>query len=147
MPSLPTMMFLLLDAIQSAAKSGQLLPQLTVLLILQIIIEVIPLLVSQIATSSLTPYTRSRVRDAGYDAFEPYLNKLHIIHLYLLGINILLNMIGYILLYKLYHHSITTIFNRKVPSSTQQSIPSFALHLSMLKPLEIVWRLLTYRLR
>ena len=55
--------------------------------------------------------------------------------------------IGYILLCKLYSHSIRTIFNRQIPGTITQCIPSFIAHLSLLKPLEIIYRCITYRWR
>ena len=56
----------------------------------------------------------------------------------------LLVLSGYVLLVALYRHSIRTIFNSKVPS---RFLPSFAVHMEMMKPLEIIWRYLTYRFR
>jgi hypothetical protein len=51
---------------------------------------------------------------------------------------------GYLLLIALYRHSIHVVFNSKVPS---RFLPSFAVHLEMMKPLEIICRYLTSRLR
>ena len=56
----------------------------------------------------------------------------------------LLVLSGYVLLVALYRHSIQTIFNSMVPS---RFLPSFAVHLGMMKPLEIMWRYLTCRYR
>ncbi|KAI2494937.1 hypothetical protein MHU86_19582 [Fragilaria crotonensis] len=53
-------------------------------------------------------------------------------------------LVGYLLLMALYRHSIHVVFNSKVPL---RFLPSFAVHLEMMKPLEIIWRYLTCRFR
>lgn len=57
------------------------------------------------------------------------------------------NLIGYALVLKLYSHSVRTIFNRKIPITFQQRISSFIAHLALLKPVEIIFRYLTWRWR
>jgi hypothetical protein len=54
---------------------------------------------------------------------------------------------GYTLLLKLYRHSVMTIFNRKLPPTILECLPSFLVHMSLLKPLEIMWRRMTVRWR
>ena len=67
---------------------------------------------------------------------------------YFLLLNVSLFLIpGYTLLLALYQHSITTIFNKRIPSTIRECIPSFIAHLQLLKPLEIIFRFLTCRFR
>jgi hypothetical protein len=54
-----------------------------------------------------------------------------------------INMIGYVSLIALYRHSIQTIFNREIPPTLNECLPSFGAHLSLLRPLQIVWRYYT----
>ena len=54
---------------------------------------------------------------------------------------------GYALLVVLYRHSIQTIFNRNLPVTVLKSLPSFAAHLALLKPLEIMYRRITAQIR
>jgi hypothetical protein len=51
---------------------------------------------------------------------------------------------GFTLLILLYRHSVQTIFNRQLPSNW---LPSFCVHWSMLRPVEVLWRCITFRLR
>ena len=71
-----------------------------------------------------------------------------------MAINALLNLCGYIFIVLLYRHSIKTIFNRKIPTLQRDkngcilaephpAIKSFNTHLSMLRPLEILFRFVT----
>lgn len=69
------------------------------------------------------------------------------ISLVLLFINFFINITGYFYLYKLWNHSITVIFNREIPKTIYGRIPSLAVHLSMLRPLQILFRLMTARFR
>ncbi len=72
----------------------------------------------------------------------------------LMAINAFLNLSGYIFIVLLYRHSIQTIFNRKIPilkrdkhgcilPEAHPAIKSFNTHLSMLRPLEILFRFVT----
>lgn len=54
-----------------------------------------------------------------------------------------INIIGYVLLIVLYRHSIQTIFNRQIPDTIHECLPSFGAHLQMLRPIEIIWRYYT----
>jgi len=54
---------------------------------------------------------------------------------------------GYLLLIALYKHSILNIFNRRLPTTFRKMIPSLGAHLSLLRPLEIIFRYLTYSWR
>jgi hypothetical protein len=56
----------------------------------------------------------------------------------------LLLLCGYTLLVALYRHSVPTVFNCMVPS---RFLPSFAVHLALMKPLEIIFRYLTLQFR
>lgn len=51
---------------------------------------------------------------------------------------------GYVFLVALYRHAVLTVFNSKIPG---RFLPSFFVHLSILRPLEIIVRYITYRLR
>lgn len=51
---------------------------------------------------------------------------------------------GYVFLVALYRHAILNVFNSKIPG---RFLPSFFVHLSILRPLEIIARYITYRLR
>lgn len=79
----------------------------------------------------------------GHIVVGPYeLERLsHWVVLYATG---LLVFCGFLLLGALYRHSVRTIFNCNVPS---KCMPSFGVHLEMLRPLEVIWRYLTYRFR
>jgi len=72
-----------------------------------------------------------------------WINKLS---LFLIFVNTFFTIVGYILLIALYQHSIMVIFNSKLPS-LRKRIPSFVAHLSLLRPLEIIFRYLTYSWR
>ena len=72
--------------------------------------------------------------------------------------NVGLLAVGYTVLTLLYQHSITTIFNRMIPtiqrddegyflSMPPPAVKSFVTHLAMLRPLEIVFRFITAPLR
>ena len=54
---------------------------------------------------------------------------------------------GYTLLIVLYRHSVSTIFNKNVPTSFAKCIPSIGAHLVLLKPLEILFRYATAKFR
>lgn len=68
-------------------------------------------------------------------------------HRFFTKLLIVTTVIGYTLLCKLYSHSVRTIFNRRVPGTISQCIPSFIVHLTLLRPLEIIYRFVTYRWR
>lgn len=110
------------------ARRGQLLPQFTLLLVLQLVFHFV---VSFEVGDSTTPSS-------------PLLQH---VSLFLLLLSGLINIGGYALLVALYRHSVQTIFNRNLPSSMIECIPSFAAHLSLLKPLEVIFRYATARFR
>jgi len=72
---------------------------------------------------------------------------LHQLSKTIIMLNFSINVIGYVLLIKLYKHSIRHIFNREIPSTIMECIPSFCAHISLLRPLEIIFRYCTYRWR
>ena len=115
----------LLLGIICAAKSGRTLPQLTLILPWQVALHCV--------------FATQRWRSTS---------------LILLFTNVALNIVGYIVLILLYRHSIQVIFNRKIPTyqnlcepQTHPAIQSFNIHLSMLRPLEILFRFITAPLR
>ena len=128
---------LIFAGIIPSAKSGRTLPRLTLLLTIHIPVHVIIISNSDRFNNTDIP------------------QKLSI---YLMAINALLNLCGYIFIVMLYRHSIQTIFNRKIPSLQKDingcilagphpAIKSFNTHLSMLRPLEILFRFITAPLR
>lgn len=121
---------MLLKEILSSSFRGQLLPQWTLLLVVHTISHVIA--VQCFASRLVTSHITARIF---------FMSNLF------LFCNILIVASGYTLLILLYRHSVTTIFNRRVPSTWTQSMPSFCQHLSMLRPLEIIFRYLTRHLR
>ena len=65
----------------------------------------------------------------------------------LLIVSALINLSGYVLLIALYRHSVRNIFNRSLPRSIPECIPSFGAHLALLKPLEVIFRYVTASFR
>lgn len=61
----------------------------------------------------------------------------------LLIVSSALNVVGYALLIALYRCSLRTIFNRQIPPTMHECLASFGAHLSMLRPLEILFRYYT----
>ena len=128
----------------SSAESGQLLPRLTIVLAfhcflhLSIIMldwrSLLPAIsVSFIHTGPLNSCTSACVYN---------------ISVLLLAINAILNIVGYILIYMLYQHSVSTIFNRIPPKFPSAAfVSSFGAHISLLRPLEILFRFLTAKYR
>lgn len=111
----------ILLGIHVAAKNGRTLPRLTLLLPIQSVLHYM-LVKEQWQRTSLI----------------------------LLCINLMLNVVGYTFLLMLYRHSIQVIFNRVIPTYSNfdrprphPAIQSFNTHLSMLRPLEIIFRFLT----
>jgi hypothetical protein len=120
----------LVGGIFASARNGQTLPLLTVLLILHSIVHVLVVVWVSVRSSSWT--VNFPLYRMSYTIF--------------LG-NFYLNIVGYIFLIRLYKHSVSNIFNRKLPATVSECIPSFCAHLSLLRPLEILYRFLTYRWR
>jgi len=115
---------IVLSTIVTCFKKRQLLPLYTLLLFFQTIFYVIII----IRESLLSPW-------------------ISLISTIFLLLNIVIVICGYILLILLYRHSVRTIFNRNIPSTCIECIPSFCQHLLMLRPLEIIFRYLTRHLR
>jgi len=111
--------------ILSSAWNGQRLPQLTLIWAAQIIHHVILLI--------------------NTEASDKIVIRKFTENMLLLTTAILLP--GYILLIFIYRHSVQTIFNRKLPPTLLQSLPSFGAHLALLKPLQVIYRRLTAPIR
>lgn len=112
-----------------SAWEGQSLPRLTIVLIAHAIIHVAcnsSLWISQGIRLSFNHHRASIV---------------------VLVLNAFTNICGYALLIALYRHSVSTIFNRTLPSTLRQCMPSFGAHMALLKPLEVCWRYATVRFR
>lgn len=123
--------FQLVQQIVNAAHSGQILPQLTLCFLAH--------LAFHLGFFSAVPTT----------IFGPAssLEWLKMFSLAVLALSACFNICGYIVLTALYRHSVQTIFNRSLPSSLLECIPSFGAHMALLKPLEIMFRYATSRFR
>ena len=115
----------LLKGIVQSARRGQKLPLLTLLIFLQLGLHCF-LLFQQEYLSKKSMLTISWI---------------------FLVLNVIVIIAGYVLLIKLYKHSVQHIFNKQIPSTWKQQLPSFLAHLSMLRPLEIIFRFLTHKFR
>jgi hypothetical protein len=135
----------------SAARSGQKLPILTILVtMIQPLLNYILTLYLQHhydgTNNQLDNHNSSTVTQIM--PIQHALSKIQSYNILLLQLNVILFLIpGYTLLFHLYHHSITTIFNKNIPNTYSKCIPSWNVHLYLLKPLEILFRYLTYRWR
>ena len=94
---------LLFGHMLNSAKAGQRLPQLTIILFLHLFFHL-------------------------FFSFLYPRNNYHVISTLGILFNATLNVSGYVVLIRLYHHSVSTIFNRKLPPTLLQCIPSFAAH-------------------
>ena len=113
-----------------AARGGQLLPQLTLIFMTQLLLHRV-----------------INVCDDGRETSSLNLDLLKNASLAILLLNGITNLGGYILLVALYRHSVETIFNRQLPTTLRECLPSFTAHLSLLRPLEIIFRYTTARFR
>ena len=135
----PKAAWLLINGIINAARNGQILPLLTVFLVAQL-----PAVI--IVTNKWGFCAKDDTCTQNWIG-----NKTR--HFFVLGsigllsLNVICICVGYMYLLQLYQHSVQNIFNRKLPATTSQRIPSFVAHLSLLRPLEILFRRLTYRQR
>lgn len=128
--ALLTVPYRLIGYIFNASRDGQRLPQLTLVFIVQLFLHVW--------------FSTGENRVTILPAFSERLHQTSLTLLILSGIT---NICGYTLLIALYRHSVQTIFNRNLPSSVVDCLPSFAAHLTLLKPLEIMFRYATARFR
>ena len=125
-----------------SARNGRTLPRLTLVMSIHIPVHMMMMMI--ISNSKNHQFNKS---------------ILHQLSIYFMAINTLLNLCGYIFLILLYRHSIQTIFNRQIPilqrdttngcilPQPHPAIQSFNVHLSMLRPLEILFRFATAPLR
>jgi len=130
--------------VTSSAKSGQLLPRLTIVLVVHCILHSSMLV--------LDPISRLRIIPVSF--FDTcILNSYPGISFYdisvlLMATNAILNIVGYMLVYMLYQHSVSTIFNRIPPKFPSAAfVSSLGAHIALLRPLEIIFRYLTVRFR
>ncbi|KAL7429961.1 hypothetical protein ACHAXM_002923 [Skeletonema potamos] len=123
---------LIFSGIIPSARSGRTLPRFTLVLSIHVYVHMI--------ISNSNRFNNN--------------NSLRQLSIYVMTINVVLNLCGYILLVLLYRHSIQTIFNRKIPvlqrdtsgcilPEPHPAIKSFNTHLSLLRPLEILFRFAT----
>ena len=147
---------LLSKGVLDAAKSGQVLPILTITFIAQILLQVFLVHLHTITTSFTSLSNDEQALSSTIiNSSSPTTPMTNIIistiqkyNKILLVLNISIFLLpGYTLLLYLYQHSITTIFNRKMPSKIKKCIPSFVVHLQLLKPIEIIWRFCTIKFR
>jgi hypothetical protein len=122
-----TLPYRLSEQIVVAARSGQLLPRFSLAFILQLLLHLVAFNGGQSRTQSW--------------------ERLQHISLFLMCFAGITNICGYVLLIVLYKHSVENIFNRKLPSTLIGCLPSFSVHLGLLKPLEIIFRYATARFR
>mmetsp|Transcript_28423 Transcript_28423/g.57183 ORF Transcript_28423/g.57183 Transcript_28423/m.57183 type:complete len:545 (+) Transcript_28423:129-1763(+) len=129
---------LIFSGIIPSARSGRTLSRLTLLLSIHVPVHMLILNSNQFNINNKS--------------------TLQQLSIHFIAINTLLNLCGYIFLILLYRHSIQTIFNRKIPTLQRDkngcilpephpAIKSFNTHLSMLRPLEILFRFATAPLR
>lgn len=128
MPARLLLLIRLLDVGVSAARGGQLLPRLTLVFICQLLLHLV-------------------ISFKGGEKSTSGSEQLHHTSLALLMLSGTTNLCGYVLLIALYRHSVKTIFNRNLPSTLVECLPSFAAHLSLLKPLDVMFRCATARFR
>ena len=146
LPSILKAAWQLICGIANAARNGQCLPLLTVLLAAQL--PAVIIVTNKWGVCASNDPTSTRISDTAQN--QMYDKTCHFIvfgSIGLLCINLILICVGYMFLLQLYQHSIKNIFNRKLPATLSQCIPSFVAHLSLLRPLEILLRRLTYRQR
>ena len=132
---------LIYSGIIPSARSGRTLPRLTIVMSMHIPVHIL-----------ISEYS-NRLNNNIHSSIFHQLSK------YLIAINILLNICGYVFLVLLYRHSVQVIFNRKIPTlrrdamsgcilpEAHPAIKSFNTHLLMLRPLEILFRFATAPLR
>lgn len=111
--------------IVQAARAGQLLPIFTIFFATQLSLHVL------------------LHRQSIIELPDSYKRVSHVLNV----ICFVINLAGYSLLIALYRYSVETIFNRRLPPTLRDSLPSLSAHLSMLRPLEIIFRFLTYSWR
>ncbi len=131
--------------IRSSARDGQLLPQLSVRLVIHSFLHAAWTPCNRLGRDpSLFPFGTSNHLFAS----STNIQLLRHISLALLVTNLLLNIAGYGLIYRLYQHSVSTIFNRIPPRFPSSAfVNSFGAHVPLLRPLEIIFRYVTARFR
>lgn len=115
----------LLGQLIVAARGGQLLPRFSLAFVSQLLLHLVAF--NRLALASCY--------------------RLRHVSLFLILLSGITNICGYALLIALYRHSVETIFNRKLPSTLIECLPSFSVHLALLKPLEVIFRYATARFR
>jgi hypothetical protein len=132
----------LLKGIFAAARSGQKLPMCTIFLLLHSTLHV--LLSLETIHTTFSSIGNIIARNNSKHSTTTFVRQLSYA---IIMLNFFINVVGYIFLIRLYKHSIRYIFNREIPPTIMECIPSFCAHLSLLRPLEIIFRYLTYRWR
>lgn len=122
--------FILCKAIIKSARSGQLLQQCTIFLVFHGAFHLYYF------------HSHHDERIVGHSQ-----RNLCALSLSMIVINTSLNIAGYTLLFKLYKHSVRNIFNKELPHTIEERIPSFCAHMALLRPLEIIFRYFTCRWR
>ena len=134
----------LLKGIFAAARNGQKLPMCTILLLLHSTLHV--LLSLETMHTTFSPIGNI-LRNISNHSSSTTILTIRQLSYAIIMLNFFINVVGYIFLIRLYKHSIRYIFNREIPPTIMECIPSFCAHLSLLRPLEIIFRYLTYRWR
>ena len=135
--------------VHSAARDGQRLPRLTKLLAAHTIVHAALASYSSMLNRDLQlPLLFHSSEHLFTGAANIDLQLLSQISRGLLVGNLVLDIAGYVLVYRLYRHSVSTIFNRMPPKFPSAAfVNSFGAHIALLRPLEITFRYLTARFR
>ena len=127
--------------VRSAARDGQRLPRLTILLAAHSFVHAALIFYR----NSQLPIFYSSDHLSISAANTQLLSQ---VSLGLLVGNLIVNIAGYVLIYRLYQQSVSTIFNRIAPEFPSAAfVNSFGAHIALLRPLEIIFRYLTARFR
>ena len=136
------MIFEITREIINAAKEGQILPNLSILLAIHFLfhnsIQVFPFNVFK---------NETEVNNIHYDSISIFFFPWLQISQFLLWLNLLLNLVGYSILSKIYRNSVENIFNRELPLYYRSRLSSWGVHLMLLRPLEMLFRYMTSNMR
>mmetsp|Transcript_39351 Transcript_39351/g.59457 ORF Transcript_39351/g.59457 Transcript_39351/m.59457 type:complete len:279 (+) Transcript_39351:107-943(+) len=124
------------EHICTSASAGQTLPQLILVVLVHCVLHF------AIFSTLDTPSELPLLSAISYPCISARL-----ISKVVLIFNILLVAVGLAFVIVLYRHSVQTIFNRSLPQSIISSLPSFSVHLAILRPLETIFRYFTSPIR
>jgi hypothetical protein len=122
-----------------AALEGQILAILSIITVAHVI--------AHVSVFGWTVYTHSPHSISTFNMSPGDEAASNALSAVLLTFNFTLLCCGYVILIALYRHSVTTIFNKNIPSTVQNCLPSFAVHMTLLRPLEALFRFVTAKFR